>query len=216
MFCQNMNIMVPKIGILKKKLNALSPAFRSGVMQHFPKAKIVYDRFHLMQKVTEAVDIVRRMEARTNPLLKYSRMALLKNEENLSVKQKSKLEEIKMKDSELKTARAWRMKNQFQKIYQSATTEIFISSLKEWVSWVMHSGIVPMKEVAKTIKSHWEGIISWMEFRVSNGVLEGPNFLFRAAKAKARGYRRIETIKTVIYLISGKFDFRLVNPSLPT
>ena len=73
----------------------MSPAFRAGVELHFPKAKIVYDRFHLMQKVTEAVDVVRRMEAKTNPLLKHSRMALLKNEENLSEKQKEKLEEIK-------------------------------------------------------------------------------------------------------------------------
>lgn len=194
----------------------MSPAFRAGVEQHFPKAKIVYDRFHLMQKVTEAVDIVRRTESRDNPLLKHSRMALLKNEENLSAKQKAKLEEIKMKDSELKTARAWRMKNQFQQIYLTATKELFVKALKEWISWVMHSGIVPMKEVAKTIKRHWDGIVSWMEFKVSNGILEGMNSKFQAAKAKARGYRRIETIKTVIYLISGKFDFRLINPALPT
>lgn len=194
----------------------MSPAFRAGVEQNFPKAKIVYDRFHLMQKVTEAVDVVRRTEARSNPLLKNSRMALLKNEENLSEKQKAKLAEIKMKDAELKTARAWRMKNQFQQIYQSISKEDFVKALKEWVSWVMHSRIVPMKEVAKTIRRHWEGIVSWMEYKVSNGILEGLNSLFQAAKAKARGYRRIETIKTVIYLISGKFDFRLVNPALPT
>ncbi len=194
----------------------MSPAFRAGVEQNFPKATIVYYRFHLMQKVTEAVDIVRRMEARNNPLLKHSRMALLKNVENLSDKQKAKLEEIKMKDSELKTARAWRMKNQFQQIYHTATKQDFVRALKEWVSWVMHSGIVPMKEVAKTIKLHWSGIVSWMDFKVSNGILEGLNSMFQAAKAKARGYRRIETIKTVIYLISGKFDFRLVNPALPT
>lgn len=156
----------------------MSPAFRAGVEEYFPKAKIVYDRFHLMQKVTEAVDTVRRMEARDNPLLKHSRMALLKNEENLSAKQKVKLEEIKMKDSELKTARAWRMKNQFQQIYQSATKKDFIKNMKEWLSWVMHSGIVPMKEVAKTIRRHWDGVVNWIEFKVSNGKLEGMNSKF--------------------------------------
>lgn len=143
-------------------------------------------------------------------------MALLKNEENLSEKQKEKLEEIKMKDSELKTARAWRMKNQFQQIYQSPTKKAFTEALKEWISWVMHSGIVPMKEVAKTIKQHRDGVVSLMEFKVSNGILEGMNSKFQAAKAKARGYRSMKTIKPVIYLISGKFDFRLVNSALPT
>ncbi len=194
----------------------MSPAFLAGAQSNFPNAKIVYDRFHLMKMVNEALDTVRRSEVMDNPLLKKSRMALLKNESNLTVKQKEKLAEIKMKDEELETARAWRMKNRFQEIYKAATKDEFEEQLKEWVKWIMHSNIVPMKYVAKTIKAHWEGIVNWITFKVSNGILEGLNSLFQAAKAKARGYRTLETIKTVIYLLTGKFDFTKLNPSLPT
>jgi len=194
----------------------MSPAFQAGARDHFPKAKIVFDRFHIMKMINEALDTVRKAETRDNPVLKKSRMSLLKNEENLTKDQKAKLEEIKMQKVELKTARAWRMKCRFQEIYSSLTKGQFEDELKEWLSWVIHSNIVPMKAVARTIQRHWEGIINWMTFSVSNGILEGMNSVFQAAKAKARGYGTIETIKTIIYLLTGKFDFRQVNPALPT
>ena len=194
----------------------MSPSFQAGARAHFPKAKIVFDRFHIMKMINEALDTVRKSETRDNPVLKKSRMSLLKNENNLSTEQKAKLEEIKMQDVELKTARAWRMKCRFQEIYKSLSSRQFEGELKQWLSWVLHSNIVPMKEVAKTIKRHWDGVVNWMTFGVSNGILEGMNSVFQAAKAKARGYGTIETIKTIIYLLTGKFDFRLVNSTLPT
>jgi transposase len=73
-----------------------------------------------------------------------------------------------------------------------------------------------MKEVGKTINKHIEGILNWMIFKVSKGILEGLNSKFQAAKAKARGYRTLKTIKTIIYLLSGKLDFCSLNRSLPT
>ena len=135
---------------------------------------------------------------------------------NLTVKQKAKLEEIKMKDVELKTARAWRMKVRFQELYILPTLAAFEAGLKEWLNWVRRSQIEAMKEVAKTINRHMEGILNWMTFKVSNGILEGLNSKFQAAKAKARGYSTMRTIKTVIYLLSGKLDFRSLNRFLPT
>ena len=194
----------------------MSPSFKAGVEKSFPAAKIVYDRFHVMKMITEALDTVRKGEVKANPVLKDSRFALLKNEGNLTVKQKAKLEEIKMKDVELKTARAWRMKVRFQELYSLPNLRAFESGLKEWLGWVRRSQIEAMKEVGKTIKRHLEGILNWMTFKVSNGILEGLNSKFQAAKAKARGYRTLKTIKTVIYLLSGKLDFRSLNRFLPT
>ena len=194
----------------------MSPSFKLGVEKNFPKAKIVYDRFHVMKMISEALDTVRKGEVRANPVLKDSRFALLKNEAKLTVKQKAKLEEIKMKDVELKTARAWRMKVRFQELYSLPNLPAFESGLKEWLGWVRRSQIEAMKEVGKTIKRHLEGILNWMTFKVSNGILEGLNSKFQAAKAKARGYRTLKTIKTVIYLLSGKLDFRSLNRFLPT
>lgn len=47
--------------------------------------------------------------------------------------------------------------------------------------------------------------------RITNGILEGFNSIFQAAKAKARGYKKTETIKAIIYLLTAKLDFSQVN-----
>jgi len=59
---------------------------------------------------------------------------------------------------------------------------------------------------------HLEGIVAWARTRMTNGFLEALNGLFQAAKRKARGYRRLSTIRTIIFLIAGKLDFRTLNP----
>ena len=66
-----------------------------------------------------------------------------------------------------------------------------------------------MKEAARTIKRHAQGILAWFDSKIANGLIEGINSLVQAAKAKARGYRSTRTLKAIIYLIAGKLDLRL-------
>ena len=80
--------------------------------------------------------------------------------------------------------------------------------LKKWYFWATHSRLEPIKQCAKTIKKHWQGILNWFQSLVNNGILEGINSMIQAAKARARGYRTIKNFITMIYLISGKLDFR--------
>uniref|UniRef100_E6QVK3 Transposase IS204/IS1001/IS1096/IS1165 DDE domain-containing protein n=1 Tax=mine drainage metagenome TaxID=410659 RepID=E6QVK3_9ZZZZ len=77
---------------------------------------------------------------------------------------------------------------------------------------VMRSKVEPMKDVAKMIRSHFDGIVAWAQTRQTNGFLEALNGLFQAAKRKARGYTSIHTMRTVIFLIAGKLDFHRINP----
>ncbi len=69
-----------------------------------------------------------------------------------------------------------------------------------------------MKDVARMIRRHFDGIVAWAQTRRTNGFLEALNGLFQAAKRKARGYGRFETMRTVLFLIAGKLDFRGINP----
>jgi transposase len=55
-------------------------------------------------------------------------------------------------------------------------------------------------------------VVAWAQTRQTNGFLEAINGLFQAAKRRARGYGRFDTIKTVIFLISGTLDFQAINP----
>lgn len=66
-----------------------------------------------------------------------------------------------------------------------------------------------MVQVARTIRAHWAGVLRWFTSRLTNGVLEGINSLIQAAKAKARGYRTVENLITIAYLLVGKLRFNL-------
>jgi transposase len=82
----------------------------------------------------------------------------------------------------------------------------------------MRSKVTPMKEVAALVRRHLDGIVAWTTSRQTNGFLEAINGLFQAAKRRARGFTRLSTIRTVIFLIAGKLDFTVINPhaSQPT
>jgi transposase len=186
----------------------MSPAFISGVEKQFPEAHITFDKFHVLKVLNEAVDLVRREEAKDRPELKGSRYLWLKNQSNLKASQAEQLEQLTIKKLNLKTSRAYHIKLNFQEFYQQApqTAETF---LKKWYFWATHSRLDPIKKAAYTIKRHWDGVLRWFTSRINNGILEGINSLIQAAKSRARGYRTKQTLATMIYLIAGKLKFDL-------
>src|ERR1039457_2300476 len=194
----------------------MSPAFIKGVEENLPEADIVFDRFHVTKVINEAVDQVRRAEVAYNPILRSSRYIFLKNRENLTGYQERQLEGIRLSGLNLKTMRALNIREAFQQIYQAPTPGMFVKLLRKWYFWATHSRIEPIKEAAYTIMRHWDGIVSWINYKISNGILEGFNSIFQAAKAKARGYQRLDSIKAIIYLLTGKLDFSKINPHYVT
>jgi len=64
-------------------------------------------------------------------------------------------------------------------------------------------------KVAKTIKSHWDGILNYFDSRITNGILEGMNSIVQLTKRMARGYRNPQYFINMIYLKKGKLDFKL-------
>jgi len=190
----------------------LSPAFIAGVKKYLPFADITFDRFHVTKIINEGVDKVRRSEATLFPvLLKKARYVVLKNEENLTAKQKKKLRELRLSKVNLKTLRAMQMRENFQAIYKAETKEEFTILLKKWYFWVSHSRIPEMVKAAKTIKKHWPGIINWYESQINTGMLEGINSMAQGAKTKARGYRTFKNFANIIYLLKGNLNFFAFN-----
>ena len=189
----------------------MSPAFIKGVETHLPQAAIVFDRFHITKVINKTIDDIRRIETKDNPLLKGSRYLFLSNQENLSQKQRVKFDDIKLSVLNTKIMRAYHIREAFQQIYNARSPRIFEKLLKKWYYWASHCRIDPMVKAAKTIKYHWDGNLNWAYQKISNGILEGFNSLFQAAKSKARVYRRFDTLRTIIYLITGKIDFSKIN-----
>ena len=185
----------------------MSAAYIKGVTENLTEAEITFDKFHAVKLVNDAVDQVRRIESKTQPSLKGSRYVWLKNEANLSAGQSATLGTLA--HTNLKTARAYRMRLAFQEVYAQPTRgwgELF---LDRWIGWVKRSRLEPMKAVAKTIERYRDGILAWFDSRIANGLIEGINSLVQAAKAKARGYRSIRNLINMTYLITGKLDLKL-------
>ena len=128
------------------------PAFIKGVREELPEAEITFDKFHIIKIINEAVDRVRREEAKTNPLLTGARYALLKNENNLTAKQKTIRDSLCLPNLNLKSVRALQIRETFQQLYTATSKEDFESKLKKWYFWATHSRLEPMIKAAKTIK----------------------------------------------------------------
>lgn len=192
----------------------MSPAFIRGAQECLPNAKITFDKFHVIAHASEALAETRRQEQKMDPELKGMRWILLKDRSRLSAQQQADLEELLAQVTTKRTARAWMYREQLREIVQRKQPNVVQGLLLQWCTNVMRSKVEPMKEVAQMIRNHLEGIVSWAQTRLTNGFLEAINGLFQAAKRKARGYRRIEAIRTMIFLIAGKLDFSVINPFL--
>jgi transposase len=190
----------------------MSPAFIKGAGEYFPKAEITFDKFHVMKIINKSVDAVRKAEVEEQEILRGRKYLFLKNRDNLTETQKKSLAAIEsMPRLNLKTVRAYHMRENFQKIYGEETQSNFEKSLKKWYFWATHSRIEAMKEAAQTIRRHWSGVLRWFSSKINNGILEGLNSLIQAAKAKARGYRTFKNFKTIIYMLTGKLDYSKVG-----
>ena len=193
----------------------MSPAFIKGVEENFLNAEITFDKFHIMKIINKAVDEVRKTETKEQDILRGQKYLFLKNRDNLTESQRDILKAIEaMPRLNLKTVKAFHIRENFQEIYKETDKKGFEKALKKWYFWATHSRIEPIKEAAKTIKRHWSGVLRWYTSKVSNGILEGLNSLVQAAKAKARGYRTFKNLKTIIYMLTGKLDYSKVG--LPT
>jgi transposase len=191
----------------------MSAAFISGVAKHLPTAQITFDKFHVTKLVTDAVDEVRRAEVATDgfaAILKGSRYALLRNLETQSEDQAALARIITLPQLHLKSGRAYRLKLAFQDAYRH-TGDLGVTALREWCSWAQRSRLPDFQRVARTIRSHWDGVIRYFTSRLTNAVLEGINSLIQSAKARARGFRTIKNLIAMVYVIAGKLPF----PTLP-
>jgi transposase len=165
----------------------------------------VLDRFHIMKKMNEAIDEVRRGEARRlaqdgyEPVLQQSRWCVLKRRENLTEKQTVKLAELLQYN--LQTVRSYLMREDFQRFWDYASPHWAGKFLDQWCTRAMRSRIEPMKKVALSLRAHRDLILNWFRARgeVSAGAVEGLNNKAKLTTRKAYGFRTYEGIETALY-----------------
>ena len=189
----------------------MSASYRAGIETHLPWAEITFDEFHVIQLVNKALDEVRRQEVKDNPCLKRTRYIWLKDKQEWSERQVVQFHDLKRLN--LKTHRAFRIKEALREIFRSAPDRHSAEPLLErWYSWARRCRIEPIKQVAKSLKDHWEGILNAFDSKLTNGRVEAANGQIQAAKAKARGYATTRHLITISYLIVGKLTHLPASP----
>ena len=192
----------------------MSLGFRKGVRDNFPNSNTIIDKFHVIKHANDAVDTVRKQEGKTNELLKGTKYLWLKNDINLTDEQAAWKSELMKASKRLKTGRAYSMRVTLQDIYeQCLSREEAEPRLKKLCSWLIRSRLQPMKELCGLIRDHWNEILNYFEYRLTNAILEGMNSIIQNVKRRARGFRNNEYFEIMIYLNCSKLDIDAVIAS---
>ena len=183
----------------------MSAAFIAGVMEQLPDSQIVFDKFHLVKMLNEALDEVRRLERKGNELLKNHRYTLLRKYENLSLKKKYELDALLPLYPRL--GEAYRLRQLFLDVFDVSDAEEAKGYLWFWCEQALEAAIEPFTKFVNTIKARWFGIVAYFDRKVTNGVLEGINSKIQLAKRRARGYRNTKNFINMIYFLCAKLNF---------
>jgi transposase len=180
----------------------MSKAFIAGVATHLPNALACFDPFHLVKLANEAMEKVRRDEIAELPELKGTRFHWLKDASNWS-REEIELHWLRMDRN--RTARAWRLKEKLREIlaWRHAPQVPVLLLMDRWIGWCRRSRLQPFKRLAKTFQAHIDGIQNMLAAANSNARAESINSAIQAAIARARGFRTIENLRTIIYLMRG-------------
>jgi transposase len=175
------------------------------IAEQLQHAVHVLDRFHIMKKMNEAIDEVRREEARRlqedgyEPVLKHSRWCLLKRPENRTAKETVKLSELLQYN--LQSVRSHLLREDFQRFWEYRSPGWAVKFLDEWCIRTMRSKIEPMKKIVGTLREHRDLILNWFRAKgtVSAGSVEGLNNKAKLTTRKAYGFRTYEAIEIALY-----------------
>jgi transposase len=183
----------------------------ASLREHLPEAekKIVFDKFHIAQHLGEAVDRVRRREhkvlkAEGDERLTGTKYDWLRNPAAMEGKQKREFAELRQ--SELKTARAWALKETAMALYNYVYEKPARKHFHWWYNWAVRSRLQPIKEVAGMLKRRFENIITYLRHQITNAASESLNAKIQWVKYTARGFRNKQNFIHAIYFHCGGLD----------
>jgi transposase len=187
------------------------PAFINACTSQIPGAeqKMVFDRFHIMRHVIDAVDKVRKKENKAlmsqgDSSLIRSKYLWLYSAENVPERSREHFNAIKA--MELKTARAWAIKESLRQLWSYKSTGWATRFWKRWYYWATHSRLQPIIDAAKLIERHLPNVLTYFKHRITNAVAEGLNSKIATVQKRAFGYRNPDHFKIAVYFHCGGLD----------
>jgi transposase len=184
------------------------PAYMNATLAAVPGAedKIVFDRFHIMQHASRALDKVRRRENKElredgDDRLVRSRYLWLQSKENLSDAAIDRFADLR--SSNLKTARAWAIKESLREVWDCRCRTDAKEFFRRWYFWATHSRLAPMIELARTVQRHIHNVLTYYLHPVTNAVVEGLNSKIAGIQKRSCGFRNRDHFKIAVYFHCG-------------
>ncbi len=188
----------------------MSTAYIKAVSENLPKAKIVFDHFHVIKLFNDQLSKFRRKLFNTTlcsakrAVMKGARWLLLTAQEKLEAKPNyaKRLECALELNKPLATV--YYMKEDLRHLWDWGDKKTASWHLNSWVEMALASGISMLEKFANTLINHKDGILSYFDFRISTGPLEGTNNKIKTMKRQAYGYRDIDFFKLRIMALHEK------------
>jgi len=186
-------------------------AYIKVIKKKAPDALHILDRFHIVQKLGQAIDKIRAAEVKRlaaegydEEVLKHTKYCFLKKEKNLTEKQKTKLTDVLQYD--LKSVRAYLLKESFQLFWNYKSPYWAEWYLNKWCARAMRSRLEPIKDFVRTLRRHQPLIMNWFKAQkqYSSGIVEGLNRKINLVTRKSYGFRNYEVLKIALFLTMGE------------
>lgn len=182
----------------------MSIAYTNAVQAWAPNADIVYDRFHVMKLLCDAVDEVRRsecgqLEGAARKELKGTRFALLRNPKHLRPRDKKAIKRVQATNTRL--TRAYQLRVDFEQFWEITNEDEGRSFLMRWTRAALCTRLEPFRKLAKTIRTHLHGILGFIRwYGITSGQAEGMNNKIKLLIHRAFGFHSAAAVFAMISL----------------
>ena len=177
--------------------------FYKSVSKNAPNARVIYDKFHILRHLSDALDEVRKQEyqrlsGEDRSYIKGQKYTLLSRRENLNLDGRRALRKLLKANKRLNTA--YVLKESFGQLWDYKTERGARAFFERWKDALKWQRLKSYQKFAEMIESHWDGIASYCrrDNKISLGMVEGLNNKIRVLQRKAYGYRDEEYLKLKI------------------
>ena len=177
------------------------------IRKRCPRAKLIYDHFHVIKPLSFAIDQIRRRQQNEMPpegkrYLKGCRYLLLRPQETLSARQSIRLKDLLAVNATLSTA--YLLKEDLRAVFRRLDPKVARAELRDWKRRVRESGIPELIEYTKMLDRRRFGVLNFFRHRKTNGQSEGFNNVVKTIKKNAYGFHDWEYFRLKILRKCGK------------
>lgn len=178
-------------------------AFRNSTTRNAPQAAILFDKFHIIKHLGEALDTIRkseysRLSGKSRHFIKGQKYTLLSHRENLTLEGRRALKTLLAANKRINTA--YLLKESFGQLWDYTSEAWARKFFENWRSSLKWQRLKPYEKFAAMIDRHWDGIAAYCkpENKVALGFVEGLNNKIRVIQRRAYGLRDEEYLRLKI------------------